>query len=230
MSKTLIKQKLREINQLAGYDLHHPPNMSLAHERIRVYARFARACGAKGLVVLFDEVERLAKFTRRQRLAAYGELGWWKQAAAEEGAHILPVFAANAVQVDEAVQKDLPFLTYPTLPGGLFQEVSTEAPTEGIKMLRDECKIIRNILPEEREQLKYRVKDLYKRAYAYEPPEPPAADVATTVRSDIRRWITYWDLHRYYPAHQAAIDTTEMELDETEIADTVLPRDPDTES
>ncbi len=139
LQKTVIKLKLKEIGQLAGYNLQHPRNALLAHERIQVYSRFAVACGAKGVVVFFDELERLAKFTRKQRIAAYSELGWWQKIAGTPGAHILPVFAANIVQIYQAVEQDQPYLSLQQSSGSgnLFGGDSDADPREGIAMLRD---------------------------------------------------------------------------------------------
>ena len=105
---TVIKQKLKDIGELSAYDLKAVPNHSLAHDRIRLYAQFVRACGSNGLVVLFDEVERMAKFSRKQRILAYQELGWWRRAAEEANGAILPVFAMNGGLFLDNVRKDEP--------------------------------------------------------------------------------------------------------------------------
>ena len=56
-------------------------------------AQIFRMAGCKGMVVLFDELERVAKFSTKQRIAVYEQLGWWRAMANEPGSGILPVFA-----------------------------------------------------------------------------------------------------------------------------------------
>lgn len=225
--KTLIRQKLKEINQVSAYDLQHPRNALLAHERIQVYARFAVACGAKGLVVFIDELERLAKFTRRQRMAAYSELGWWKAMAASEGAHLLPVFAANPAQIREAVEADGPQLDTPrySQQASLFTTSDSDLAKAGIAMLRDAAMPLRNITANDREELKHRVRELYRRAYTAEAKEPPDAAVSTTVRADIRRWITFWDLQRYFGDVGGEVTESDVSFDSSEIRDDLLASD-----
>ncbi len=76
---------------------------------------------------------------------------------------------------------------------------------------------------EERQRLKFRVMDLYRRAYDLEPLDPPESSVVTTVRAEIRRWITYWDLQRYYPSEEGVqVVTEEPKFDEGEIDEGVM--------
>lgn len=231
VNKTWIKQKLKELGQQAGYDLQHPRIALLAHERIQVYTQFAVACGAKGLVVFFDELERLAKFTRKQRMAAYSELGWWKRIAESQGAKILPVFAANITQIKQALDSDLPYLSQqqPSLNTNLIDKMEDSTMQEGIEVLQHYSLPLRDITYEDREKLKHLVKDLYSRAYDCQPEDPPSTTDGTTVRSDIRRWITYWDLQRYYSGDESAPEVTgeDVQFDTDEISDDMLPTDND---
>jgi len=78
MTKSLIKGRLKEIGQAAAYDLassRAPGDAETAHERIRLLAQFYRAAGCQGLIVLFDELERIANSRFNQRTAAYQEAG-----------------------------------------------------------------------------------------------------------------------------------------------------------
>ena len=80
-----------------------------------------------------------------------------------------------------------------------------------------------SVTPEEEEEIKYRVKATYERAYGLSVPNlPKLRDVSTTVRSQIRRWITYWDLHRYDPNYKEEIAADAVQFDTREIGDDAL--------
>ena len=219
---TTIKQKLKDIGEVSAYDLKAVPNQSLAHDRIRLYAQFVRACGSNGLVILFDEAERIAKFSRKQRILAYQELGWWRKAAEEAGSAILPVFAMNGNFIQN-VRKDEPLFQSAAL--GYSQDERDQNALDGIEMLnsRQMRKELASVTPEDEEEIKYRVKTIYERAYGMNAPNLPISrDVSTTVRSQIRRWITYWDLRRYSPDYQVNVEADDVQFDTQEISDDAL--------
>ena len=91
--KSRLRQELKQLDEASHFDLASPRNALLAHDRIRLLAQFFRCHGAKGIVVFFDEVERIEKFSFKARLSAYQELGWWKRACAESNSRLFAVFA-----------------------------------------------------------------------------------------------------------------------------------------
>lgn len=219
--KTEIRKRLKEIGQLAGYDLSGPRNSLLAHDRIRLLARFFRACGCKGLVVLFDELERIAKFSIKQRIAAYQELGWWRGVTEQEGAAILPVFAMTRGFTEETVtggtQDELRFRSG-TLDSA--QDEREQQAIQGIELLKRPMSL-QPPTAEQGEEIMYRIKQIYEQAYGR-----PVSDLRTEqgedllpIRSRIRRWITLWDLNRYYPDHAAQMQVEEIQFDTHEISD-----------
>lgn len=224
--KTVIKNRLKQIDQAAAYDLNGPRNALLAHDRIRLLAQFFRACGARGWVLLFDEMERVAKFSLNQRLAVYAELGWWREAAERAGSALLPVFTTASGFVAESIT------------GGSHDEQRLAGGTEeadryarsGIEMLKSPFRL-ESPTPEQEEEIKYRLKAIYEEAYGV--PVPPLSearrDVRTSIRSEIRRWITLWDLHRYDAAYQPDVEVEEVRFDPTLLADADLapPEDPE---
>jgi hypothetical protein len=211
--KTTIRQRLKELGELAAYDLGSPRNAFLAHDRIRLLAQFYRACRCKGLVVLFDELERIAKFSLNQRIAAYRELGWWAEVAAQAGSAILPVFAMTDNFLDEVVfggKSDVQRFVSSVLGS---QDERDQQATQGIELLRKHSPL--RSAPEHDEEIKYRIKSLYELAYGVRVPALPkeGQDVRTTIRSEIRRWITLWDLHRYYPEYAPQVEEESLTFD-----------------
>ena len=222
MLKTVIKGRLKQIGEAAAYDLNGPKSALLAHDRIRLLARFFRAAGCKGWVVLFDEMERVAKFSLNQRLAAYSELGWWRTAAEQAGSALIPVFTTASGFVAESVTggtQDEQRLTAP----GIMQDERDEWARRGVELLKTPIRLT-SPTPAEEDEIRYRVKAIYEAAYDVTLPahHDEWKDVRTSIRSEIRRWITLWDLHRYYPAYRPEMEMESVHFDPSAIADSDL--------
>jgi hypothetical protein len=176
--------------------------------------------------VLFDEMERVAKFSVGQRLAAYSELGWWREAAEMAGSRLLPVFTTASGFVQESVTD------------GSHDERRLGSVDErdrlglcGIEMLKSPFRL-ESPTPEQDEEIKYRVRAIYEEAYEVAAHDFPAqrSDVRISTRSQIRRWITLWDLHRYYPDYQAHVDVDDVLFDPSAISDSEIAADDQEES
>ncbi|MCW3099831.1 MAG: hypothetical protein JWL77_5449 [Chthonomonadaceae bacterium] len=226
--KTILKNRLKQINQAAAYDLSGPRNALLAHDRVRLLSQFFRTSGCKGWVVLFDEMERVAKFSLNQRLAAYSELGWWREAAEKAGSALLPIFTTASGFVTESVTggtHDEQRLS----SGGFAQDERDQHARRGIELLKAPFRL-ESPTREQEAEIEYRVKSIYERAYGGTVPllGQTRSDVRTSIRSEMRRWITLWDLNRYYPAYQAHVDVDDVHFDPTSIADKdIVPEDED---
>jgi len=216
--RTVVKGRLKQISEGSAYDLSGPRNALLAHDRIRLLAQFFRASGCKGWVVLFDEMERVAKFSINQRLAAYSELGWWLEAAEMAGSYLLPVFTTASGFVQESVTGG----SQDALRLGTLDERDRQA-LRGIELLKSPYRL-ESPTREQEEEIKYRVKSIYEEAYGESVRDFPAQrdDVRISIRSEIRRWITLWDLQRYYPDYGAHVDVEEMHFDPSMIADSAI--------
>ena len=213
LPKTEIKNRLKQIGQQASFNLiGGPRNNVLAHDRILLTSQFFRACGSAGWVVLFDEMERVAKLTWRQRLAAYTELGWWKQAAERAGSALLPVFTTASGFLEDTVTggtNDAQLLT----SGGFALENRDQLALQGIELLKSPVCRIQPLSPEEEEKIMYRVREIYQTAYGELASLPDSRKLRTTIRSEIRRWITLWDLQRYYPNYKPVVEEDPMPFD-----------------
>ncbi|MCW3051570.1 MAG: hypothetical protein JWN14_740 [Chthonomonadales bacterium] len=226
--KTILKNRLKQINQAAAYDLSGPRNAFLAHDRVRLLAQFFKASGCKGWVVLFDEMERVAKFSLNQRLAAYSELGWWREAAEMAGGALLPIFTTASGFVSESVTggtHDEQRLS----SSGYGHDERDQYARSGIELLKAPFRL-ESPTREQEAEIEYRVKAIYETAYGVTVPLLGQArtDVRTSIRSEMRRWITLWDLNRYYPSYQADVNVEDIHFDATAIADAdIVPDDED---
>ena len=229
LPKAEIRRKLKELGALVSYNLSGPKNALFAHDRIQLLARLYQAGGGKGLIVLFDEIERIAKFSTRQRLKAYEELGWWTDIAQQPGSAILPVFTMTRGFVAESVtggtRDEQKFLAGVNSARGSDSDADARdlSALRGIALLKNPF-FLESPTSEQEEQIKYRVKGLYEQAYQTSAPTLPRvrSDVRTTIRSEIRRWITMWDLHRYYPDYTPDVQASDVHFDTREISDDTL--------
>jgi hypothetical protein len=230
LAKTVLNQKLKELNAAAAYDLKGGPrNHALAHDRIQVFTQMVRACGCHGLVVLIDEVERIAHFSKKQRLAAYEELGWWARVARQPGSGIIPVLAMTSTFATSVVYEDEQKLV--GLQQGLFGgDERDELAREGIQLLKDGLPLTEPTEAEV-EAMRYRIKSLYQEAYRLAVPDYPDDhyERTTPIRQRIRRWITQWDLHRFYPEEAPDVEVEDVVFDQHEIGDDELATNGDDE-
>lgn len=226
MLKSLIKGRLKEIGQLAAYDIGGAKGSrktpALAHERIRLLARMFRTAGCNGVIVLFDELERIAKFSLNQRAAAYQELAWWQEAAQMSGSAILPVFAMTEEFLDSYItggKRDAQKFIAAAL--GQVTDEREERASRGIEMLTS-YSLLSSPDARQIEEIQYRVKNLYELAYAASVPALDVRPDRTSVRSEIRRWITLWDLRRYDPDYVPEVQEEALRFDPSEISDETL--------
>ncbi len=219
-----IRARLKDLGQAAGYALKATKNALLAHDRIRLLAHYFRACRCKGWVILFDELERFPEFAVKQRLAAWVELGWWEHLANSTSSAILPVFAIASGHIDEAITKDAPSFRASASDADIQER--EDFGRRGIALLNSATRIL-SPTREQDEQILFKVKAIYEEAYGVTVAGSLARKPGTssTIRSEIRRWITNWDLQRYYPDYTPAMTEENVEFDSSEIGDHVMAHD-----
>ncbi len=228
--RPLIKSRLREalkrLGEASHFDLRGgPKNPLLAHDRIRLLAQFFRSHGTKGLVVFFDEVERIERFAFKARLSAYQELGWWKRICSQSGSNIFAVFACTSASVRQCLD-DKGDEAKVRSGSSLLPEDRDQMAIEGMELLRmAQSSPLKGSTPDQFETLQHGVLSLYERAYDVSPAPLAIRRGRATVRSEIRRWITTWDLRRHYPAYNPTVETEEVKRDETEVPEGLTDED-----
>jgi len=232
--KTNLRGRLKEIGQAAAYDLGTMKGSrktpELAHERIRLLAQLFRAAGCHGVVILFDELERIAKFSLHQRAAAYQELAWWQEAAQRAGGAILPVFAMTEEFLANYVhggKRDAQKFVSVAL--GQVADEREERASRGIDLLTS-YSLLNSPDSRQIEEIKYRVKALYETAYSVAVAPVETRPDRTSIRSEIRRWITLWDLQRFDPDYVPQMREETLRFDVSEIPDESLQTGDDDES
>ena len=148
--------------------------------------------------------------------------------AQQEGSAIFPVFTMTRGFLEESItggtRDEQRFLANVSgqNSGGAEDERDLRA-LRGVALLKKSL-LLESPTPEQEEQVKYRVKGLYEQAYNTDAPALPRIrnDVRTSIRSEIRRWITLWDLHRYYPDYTPQMESGDIQFDTSEISDQTL--------
>jgi len=212
--KTRLAAALKDVGAASQYDLRAPKNALLAHERLRILAQFFRVHGAKGLIVFFDEVERIEKFTFRARLAAYEQMGWWKSVCEQPGSAIYAVLAQTPGSIEQCLTEK----GDEAKVGMASNSAADELAREGIALLRQFDRL-EEVTAEQLETLQHGVRDLYHRAYGIAPEALLARKTRTSVRSEIRRWITIWDLQRHDPTYKPNVTESDIFRDTQEVGD-----------
>lgn len=227
---TDIRTKLRELGRQGLYSLTAGPHAGLAQSRIRLYAQLCRVATGAGMVVLFDEVERLVTFTRRQRFAAYEQIGWWSERAAEAGSGILPVFAMTRGLVEEAITNGKLDAQQYHLAVEQMDPVQQSLGQQGLRLLQAKPLGLQPPEPAQLEAIRHRIREVYTEAYGAFPGDPPpTAALPSTLRARIRAWITGWDLRRHYREYIAQVEAGEVVHDAHEVPDALLPEDENSE-
>ena len=217
-----IRRRLKELGQTGAYELRGTSKAQvLAHERIRILARWFRAFGRHGLVVFFDELENLDRFSAKQRMAAYEQIAWWTDRAREDGSALLPVwFSSDEVQAHPNRDRDRKAIEYEVVgsrlrdTGVVTRQMLSEDPKwRGLELLVG----LEGLNPPSYETLcalQSRVAEIYQRAYGIETVSVLRVQTQSdTVRQEIRRWIAYWDMQRLYPEYTPDIAVRPIEKD-----------------
>ncbi|MEP6755829.1 MAG: BREX system ATP-binding domain-containing protein [Chthonomonadales bacterium] len=217
-----LRAKLKEIGQTTNYDLRGSANNKIAHDRLAVLPQLFRTCGTSGWVVLFDECERICRFAKGARLKCWAELGWWQRAAQKSGARLLPVFAFASGTIEEAIKTDESILSVRS--GNLIHDDFNAMGRDGLEMIKRPMRLTPPTQDQEA-RIAARVREIYSLAYPDSSitSTPHRVDISTTIRSEVRRWITQWDLMRHYPDYRPTIVEEKIATDLSEFEAEIMP-------
>jgi P-loop Domain of unknown function (DUF2791) len=226
-----IRRALKQAGADSIYRPRNVPARELALHRFAFVARLIMGAGYKGWVLLLDEIELIGRYSLLQRAKSYAELArWMGQLKGEQYPGLITV-AAITDDFDAAVLDER----------GDWGSIRTKLEAKGREEYRTLAaraetgmRLIRRkripLQPPDQAHLQetYRhLKQVHAKAYGWNPPELPMAEMATTrrMRSHVRAWITQWDLHRLYP--EAAVRTEETELHPTYAEDPEVGKPPE---
>ena len=188
----------------------------LAYERFRFAPRLMGAAGFAGWVLLFDEVDLIARYTLIQRGRSYAEIARWTGQVKEETfPGIIPVLAITSAFEAEVIdgRNDRE-----AVPGKLLlsaREPERQLATQAERGMRQISRALRLAPPDAAtiNQTHDTVRSLHGAAYGWTPPPATTASerlASTRMREYVRTWINEWDLRRLDPTYVPEIDVTEV--------------------
>lgn len=201
---TAIRQGLREIGKQNAYQVNAVAQAELAPIRFRFAVRLARAAGFRGWVLLFDELELVARYSLLQRAKSYAELARWLGAVPDQGVPGLVAVGAMSSDFANVLQERNDDDLAPdrlTQKGDQKSLAQAMMARKGIEAIT--AKDVVSLTPPNDDSLKvsYEVlRELYESAYGVRPQRDfaPEGERHRAMRSYVRRWINDWDLDRLY--------------------------------
>ncbi len=226
----LIRRGLKQAGADFPHKVRSAPAGELALHRFLFIPQLFVAAGYRGWLLLLDEIELVGRYSLLQRAKSYGELARWLGWLRGEQYPGLVTVAAITDDFDAAVldeKGDYSSLREKLEAKGREEyRIIAERAEIGMRIIRRERAALE---PPDQQHLHdtYRLlKQIHAKAYAWDPPEIPTAELAATrqMRSHVRRWITQWDLLRLFP--DAAVRTEETALHPTYDEDVEVEKPP----
>ncbi len=204
-----VKNGLKSIGEAQNYHFPAPKAAELPSQRLRFTAELIRGAGYEGWVIFLDEIELVGNYSILQRGRSYAEIARWTGCA--PGESYSGLIAIGAVTVDFAPSvigsaskqdgdKIGSKLRESWRYGGLV-----EAAEAGMSALEREASELRPVREEDVVEALEKLRDIYERAYRWQPPSASAvsetAGHMNQMRYKVRAAINEWDLLRLRPGH-----------------------------
>jgi hypothetical protein len=211
-----LKRALKSVGQGGVFSFGPLPARDLARQRMRFLAHLLRASGRTGLVVLFDEVELIGRYSLLQRARSYAELaGWLNRDHVGAGD---PLFAVLAMTDDfeaavlsgkndrELIPTKLRDKQTPE-----WDEVATAA-VAGMRHIDRDLVLLDPPTDTELDRVYVALKRLHGDAFGWDPPDVAGLERlgATRMRQYVRAWINEWDLVMLDPSYQPRTEVVAM--------------------
>lgn len=219
-----LRRALKAVGAAGMYTFSAVPVRELARQRMRFLPRLLRAAGYAGLVILFDEVELIGRYTALQRGRSYAELARWVDGEPDDRTAPLAAVLAMTDDFEAAVLTGKDDRT--KIPMRLRDKQSPEwaeiaqLAEKGIRHIERDLLLLDPPDAAELDRAYALLKDLHGAAFNWSPPDVPGLErlSATRMRQYIRAWINAWDLMRLDPAYQPDTEVIEvtMSYDEDE--------------
>ena len=215
-----LRDWLRELGEAATYKVDKVSVKDLALQRYQFVPRLMVAAGYAGWVVLIDEAELIRRYSLKQRATSYAEAA--RLLGKQEGNSIpglttvLSIITAfeTEVLVDRNDEEKIPNRLR---AGGSERELLLASQAErGMRVIRQDKMRLEYPTEVTIREIYDKVTAIYARAYDWNSPIDSQADRTKSIRQNIKRWITEWDLKRLYPEYKPEIEFTELRQDYSE--------------
>jgi hypothetical protein len=195
LSTVELRRQLRDIAEPFAIGRISP--VTLARQRMQFIARLTAAAGYRGWIILFDEVELIARYALISRAKAYAELARWSND--RPGAPVGTVFAltddfpAAVLQGKRELERVPARLTARQKPEAA--ELAQQA-LVGMTTIQDRMHLLTPPDDDELDRAYEQIKQLHAAAFDWSPPDVPGLprSGSNRMRQYVRAWINEWDL------------------------------------
>jgi hypothetical protein len=222
-----MRRALRELSQAHAFTFDSISIAALAYERFRFVARMMLAAGYSGWVLLFDEVDLVARYSLFQRAKSYAQVARFTgQLSGESFPGITSVVAITSAYEAEILEgrNDREVVPNRLLasPRESDQLLARQA-ERGIRLIHT-SRMLTLAPPSDAvvDDTYAKLRAIHARAYEWEPPDilwRVERARSTRMREYVRAWINEWDLRRLYPDYQPSIEVTPLNFVYEEDAD-----------
>jgi hypothetical protein len=219
-----LRQRLKDVGIPKAYDVKPVKVADLAPIRFELVSRLVRAARLNGWIILFDEVELVARYSLAQRTKSYAAIAQWMGSIPHQSipgiAAVLTITDDYAVEVID--DRDMVKVPEKLMAKGDEKSLLLATLAEsGMNSIRKD--VIRLVPPNDDTLARSskRLQDLYETAYGYTPELEPDAlgGQHRDMRVYVRRWINNWDLQRIYGDVTLSTEEEEVATDYAEDKD-----------
>ncbi|RJP17729.1 MAG: hypothetical protein C4520_15705 [Candidatus Abyssobacteria bacterium SURF_5] len=213
-----LRRYLRECGEAVSFKIDQVKLRDLALQRFKFVPRLMQAAGYSGWVLLIDEVELIGCYSFRQRAKSYAELARWRgDLRGEKYPGLTTVLAITAdfqtaILLDKGDLENVPGKLRAMALSDTWIQIAEQA-EKGMHSIQQSVQLDEPN-EETRKQIFNDVREIYSKAYDWQPPSTSTfsrfATTSTRMREYIRGWITEWDLKRLYPTYQSKIEVKEI--------------------
>ncbi|MBI4596482.1 MAG: DUF2791 family P-loop domain-containing protein, partial [Candidatus Tectomicrobia bacterium] len=223
-----LKRYLKETGEAASYKIDRTSVRELAQQRYSFIPHLMVAAGYSGWVLLIDEAELIGRYSLRQRARSYAELA--RFLGKLEGAGLPGLFSVFTMSGDfeSAVldyrndEEKIPAKFRGA--GNPDDSLMASQAERGMRLIRQEKLPLERLNLDKIKQTHEVLRSVYHMAYGWEPPaEYTVPDTTARIRQHVKRWITEWDLKRFYPDYRSDIEISQLKQDYEESPDMEQP-------
>jgi hypothetical protein len=199
-----------------AFDLKQVKQAELAPVRFELVSRLTRAAGYKGWIILFDEVELIARYSVLQRAKAYAQLTRWLGAVPNQSTPGIGAVATISADYALAALDGRDLVQVPQKLRAKGDEPSLallSLAEEGMSLISNSSLHLDEANSQTVVSAAERLANIYTTAYGVSPVIDPAtmdANQFKDMRAYVRRWVNEWDLRRLHP--DAVLDTEFEEI------------------
>jgi hypothetical protein len=198
-----LKELLKQAGIPKAYDVKQIKVAELAPLRFELVGQLVRAAGMNGWIILFDEVELIARYSLAQRTKSYAAIAKWMGSIPNQS---IPGIAAVLTITDDYSQAVLDDRDLVTIPEKLLAKGDEKSLLEctlaeaGMQSIKTDAIRLAQPNDDTLDRSSKRLQALYETAYGYMPALEPGALAGAhkDMRVYVRRWINNWDLQRIY--------------------------------